>query len=105
VAGRRAPGGEQLEMERFVHRKDIAAKTLRNLLEKGQLVTVCGAGNSSAVAADQLRDRGFEAYSLEGGMKAWSMSWNTAGVSVPAYRTGGRGQPLRGGLEAELTEG
>jgi glyoxylase-like metal-dependent hydrolase (beta-lactamase superfamily II)/rhodanese-related sulfurtransferase len=47
------------------------------------VVTVCAAGNSSAVAADQLRDRGFEAYSLEGGMKAWSMAWNTAGVSVP----------------------
>ena len=47
------------------------------------VVIVCAAGNSSAVAADQLRNQGFEAYSLEGGMKAWSMSWNTARVSVP----------------------
>jgi glyoxylase-like metal-dependent hydrolase (beta-lactamase superfamily II) len=47
------------------------------------IVTVCGAGNSSAVAAEQLRSRGFEAYTLEGGMKAWSLAWNVAEVSVP----------------------
>ena len=29
-----------------------------------------------------MRDRGLEAYTLEGGMKAWSMAWNTAEVSV-----------------------
>jgi glyoxylase-like metal-dependent hydrolase (beta-lactamase superfamily II) len=34
------------------------------------------------LAAEQLRDRRFEAYTLEGGMKAWSMVWNTAEVSV-----------------------
>ena len=34
------------------------------------------------MAAEQLRDRGFEAYTLEGGMKAWSMAWNLAEVSV-----------------------
>jgi hypothetical protein len=35
------------------------------------------------VAAEQLRARGYEALSLEGGMKAWSMAWNPAGVDVP----------------------
>jgi glyoxylase-like metal-dependent hydrolase (beta-lactamase superfamily II) len=50
-------------------------------LPEGQpVVTVCAAGNGSAVAAEQLRDRGLEAYTLEGGMKAWSMAWNTAEV-------------------------
>ena len=47
------------------------------------IVTVCGAGKSSAVAAQQLRERGVEALSLEGGMKAWSLAWNTAEVEVP----------------------
>ncbi len=47
------------------------------------VVTVCGAGNSSRTAAEQLRARGYEALSLEGGMKAWSMAWNTAEVDVP----------------------
>jgi glyoxylase-like metal-dependent hydrolase (beta-lactamase superfamily II) len=48
----------------------------------GPLVTVCGAGRSSAVAAEQLRERGYEALTLEGGMKAWSLAWNSAEVPV-----------------------
>ena len=47
------------------------------------VVTVCGAGRSSAVAAEQLRERGYEALTLEGGMKAWSLAWNTAEVEAP----------------------
>jgi glyoxylase-like metal-dependent hydrolase (beta-lactamase superfamily II) len=52
-------------------------------LPEGQpVVTVCAAGTTSAIAAEQLRDRGLEAYTLEGGMKAWTKAWNTAEVSV-----------------------
>lgn len=47
------------------------------------VVTVCGAGKMSLVAAGQLRARGVEAYSLAGGMQAWSLAWNTAEVPVP----------------------
>ena len=50
------------------------------------VVTVCGRGRSSAVAAEQLRSRGYEAFSLEGGMEAWSLAWNTAEVPVPGAR-------------------
>ena len=46
------------------------------------VVTVCGMGRVSAVAAQQLRDRGYEALSLEGGMKAWSLAWNTPEVPL-----------------------
>ena len=46
--------------------------------EDGPVVTVCGAGKSSAVAAEQLRERGYEALTLEGGMQAWSLAWNSA---------------------------
>jgi rhodanese-related sulfurtransferase len=48
------------------------------LPEGAPVVTVCGRGRSSAVAAQQLRRQGYEAFSLEGGMKAWSLAWNTA---------------------------
>lgn len=44
------------------------------------VVTVCGEGKMSQVAAAQLRDRGVDARSLIGGMKAWSLAWNTANV-------------------------
>ncbi len=48
------------------------------------VVTVCGAGRASLTAAEMLRARGIEARSLTGGMKAWSLAWNRATVSVPA---------------------
>lgn len=47
------------------------------------VVTVCAAGNTSLIAADQLRRRGLKALSLHGGMRAWSLAWNAADVSVP----------------------
>ena len=42
------------------------------------VVTICNAGKVSQIAADQLHERGLEAFSLAGGMKAWSLAWNTA---------------------------
>lgn len=48
------------------------------------IVTVCGAGKTSQIAAEQLALRGLQVLSLEGGMKAWSLSWNTADVPLPA---------------------
>lgn len=42
------------------------------------VVTLCGAGKVSLVAAEQLRRRGIPARSLIGGMKAWSLAWNRA---------------------------
>ena len=48
------------------------------------IVAVCGAGRASEVAAAQLRDRGHAAFTLAGGMKAWSLAWNTAEIASPA---------------------
>ena len=36
------------------------------------VVTVCSAGGLSLTAAEILKQKGFQAYSLEGGMKAWN---------------------------------
>jgi glyoxylase-like metal-dependent hydrolase (beta-lactamase superfamily II) len=47
------------------------------------VVTVCGAGRLSQTAADLLEQRGVDARSLTGGMKAWSLAWNTAQVFLP----------------------
>jgi glyoxylase-like metal-dependent hydrolase (beta-lactamase superfamily II)/rhodanese-related sulfurtransferase len=46
------------------------------------VVTVCNAGRVSQTAAAILSVRGFDARSLLGGMKAWSLAWNTAEVSL-----------------------
>lgn len=44
------------------------------------VVTVCAAGKTSLKAAELLKDKGFEVYSLEGGMKAWNFAWSTAEI-------------------------
>ena|SRR5688572_25824875 len=38
------------------------------------VVTVCSAGGLSLIAAEILKQKGFQAFSLEGGMKAWNKS-------------------------------
>jgi glyoxylase-like metal-dependent hydrolase (beta-lactamase superfamily II) len=46
------------------------------------VVTVCNAGLVSQTAAEMLAKRGFDARSLAGGMKAWSLAWNAADVPL-----------------------
>jgi glyoxylase-like metal-dependent hydrolase (beta-lactamase superfamily II)/rhodanese-related sulfurtransferase len=62
------------------------------------VITVCAAGRTSLRAAAQLRSRGIDARSLNGGMRAWSLAWNTAelpplhgGISVIQVRRTGKG--------------
>ncbi len=55
-------------------------------LPDGPVVTVCGAGKTSMIAAEQLRRKGFEAYSLQGGMKAWNFVWNIAEISFGDFK-------------------
>jgi rhodanese-related sulfurtransferase len=59
------------------------------------VVTVCGRGRSSALAAEQLRRQGHEAFSLEGGMKAWSLAWNAAEVPLPGPPPGPRAEVMQ----------
>jgi glyoxylase-like metal-dependent hydrolase (beta-lactamase superfamily II)/rhodanese-related sulfurtransferase len=46
------------------------------------IVTICAAGKTSLKAAEILKQKGFDVYSLEGGMKAWNYAWNTAEVVI-----------------------
>jgi glyoxylase-like metal-dependent hydrolase (beta-lactamase superfamily II) len=46
------------------------------------VVTVCNAGKVSQTAADVLTQHGFDARSLAGGMRAWSLAWNAAPVPL-----------------------
>jgi len=52
------------------------------LPKENPVVTICNMGKISQVAAKVLRDRGFDALFLEGGMKSWSLAWNTAEVPI-----------------------
>lgn len=60
------------------------------------VVTVCAGGKTSLIAAKILQKAGYETYSLHGGMKAWSLSWNTArntfrGFDIIQFRRTGKG--------------
>jgi glyoxylase-like metal-dependent hydrolase (beta-lactamase superfamily II) len=46
------------------------------------VVTVCETGRTAAIATDMLRATGVQAVTLEGGMRAWSLAWNTAQTTI-----------------------
>ena len=65
------PGSVSFDAYDALHAGDERAMEGLELPEGARVVTVCNRGHSSAVAAEQLRRRGHEAYSFEGGMEAW----------------------------------
>ena len=65
------PGSVNFDAYDALHAGDERAMERLELLEGARVVTVCNRGHSSAVAAEQLRRRGYEAYCLEGGLEAW----------------------------------
>ena len=72
------PGSVHYDAYDALNAGDGRAMEGLELPEGAPVVTVCGRGRSSTVAARQLRSQGYEALSLEGGMEAWSLAWNTA---------------------------
>ena len=80
------PGSVHLDAYDALNAGDERAMQGLDLPEGAPVVTVCGRGRSSALAAEQLRRLGYQALSLEGGMKAWSLAWNTAEVPLPGAR-------------------
>ncbi len=77
------PGSIHVDAYDALKAHDPAALADVDVPSDGPIVTVCAAGKTSRIAAEQLVARGIEALSLEGGMKAWSLAWNIAEVPVP----------------------
>ena len=65
------PGSVNFDAYDALHAGDQRAMEELELPEGVRVVTVCNRGHSSAVAAEQLRRQGHEAFSLEGGLEAW----------------------------------
>ncbi len=80
------PGSVHYDAYDALNAGDGLAMEGLELPDGAPVVTVCGRGRSSSVAAAQLRRKGYEAFSLEGGMHAWSLAWNTAEVPLPGAR-------------------
>jgi rhodanese-related sulfurtransferase len=65
------PGSVNFDAYDALHEGNERALEELELPEDSRVVTVCNRGHSSAVAAEQLRRQGYEAYCLEGGLEAW----------------------------------
>ena len=76
------PGSVHVDAYEALKANDPCALAGVRLPQDRPVVTVCGMGRTSAIATQQLRDRGFEAFTLIGGMKAWSQAWNSAKVHL-----------------------
>jgi glyoxylase-like metal-dependent hydrolase (beta-lactamase superfamily II)/rhodanese-related sulfurtransferase len=65
---------------------DDTALDIVDLPHDSTVVTVCAAGRTSLLASKLLQRKGVQAYSLDGGMKAWNYAWNTAHVVVEGVK-------------------
>jgi len=82
----RIPGSVHVDVYDALRRGDPTVLADFHPTNGGRVVTVCGAGKTSMLAAERLRARGLDAVSLEGGMRAWSLAWNSADVRCPGSR-------------------
>ena len=78
----RIPRSAYLGGYKRVNEGDMSVLDEINIPETTKVVTVCAAGRTSQVAATALREKGIDAYSLEGGMKSWTLAWNTAAIDL-----------------------
>ena len=90
------PGSLYIDAYRRLNANDQSVLDEITLPGNIPVVIVCAAGRISLVAANALRKKGIEAYSLDGGMKAWSTAWNTATITfdnfkIIQYRRTGKG--------------
>jgi glyoxylase-like metal-dependent hydrolase (beta-lactamase superfamily II)/rhodanese-related sulfurtransferase len=76
------PGSVHINAYEALRAGQPGALAEANLPYDRPVVTICNAGRVSVTAAAVLAGRGFDARSLAGGMKAWSLAWNTARVPV-----------------------
>jgi glyoxylase-like metal-dependent hydrolase (beta-lactamase superfamily II)/rhodanese-related sulfurtransferase len=77
------PGSIHVDAYHALKAGDPQALANVELPDNVPVVTICGAGKTSLIAAEQLLSRGIPARSLKGGMQAWSLAWNAAEVTLP----------------------
>lgn len=80
------PGSHYLDAYKRLNEGDKTVLDEIEIPENAKVVTVCAAGRTSRIASDALKEKGFDAVSLEGGMKAWSKAWNVAQKEFPDFK-------------------
>ncbi|QBD83574.1 MBL fold metallo-hydrolase [Ktedonosporobacter rubrisoli] len=80
------PGSLHIDAYEALKAHDPEALAELQIPASQRVVTVCAAGKTSQIAAKQLRARGLsQVFSLEGGMQAWSLAWNSAHIPLPDH--------------------
>lgn len=72
------PGSIHIDVYDKLKQNDATAFNNIHLDKSIPVVAVCGAGKTSLTAAGILQHIGYNAFSLQDGMKGWSLAWNTA---------------------------
>lgn len=75
------PGSTHLDVYEKLWAHDESALNALTFDKTIPVVAICARGNTSQIAADMLQRKGYKAYSLAGGMKEWSLAWNTAKIN------------------------
>jgi glyoxylase-like metal-dependent hydrolase (beta-lactamase superfamily II)/rhodanese-related sulfurtransferase len=81
------PGSIHIDAYEALKAQDPTALSTLDLPSDCPVVAVCIAGKVSQIAAAQLAARGLQVFSLEGGMKAWSLAWNIAEIPLMKSRS------------------
>jgi glyoxylase-like metal-dependent hydrolase (beta-lactamase superfamily II)/rhodanese-related sulfurtransferase len=78
------PGSRHVDAYADLRRGDSSslARGVADLPHDRPVVAVCARGRTSLLAARALESLGFDAFSLKGGMTAWTGAWNTAVVTL-----------------------
>ena len=72
-----------IHVDAYAHLQSSRLGPLAELdLRAGPVVTVCAVGRTAAIATELLRANGVEALTLDGGMRSWSLAWNTAQTTI-----------------------
>jgi len=79
------PGSHYLDAYKRLNEGDKSVLNEIEIPDNAKVVTVCAAGKTSQIASDALNEKGVNAFSLEGGMKAWSKAWNVARKQFPGF--------------------
>jgi MFS family permease/rhodanese-related sulfurtransferase len=80
------PGSIPIDACQALEARDLDALAGVDLPADTPVVTVCGTGQTSLLAAEQLRARGFSAFSLDGGMRVWGLAGRSSEAPTSVNR-------------------
>lgn len=79
------PGSIHFDAYDKLKKNDTDALNGLHLDKAIPVVTFCAGGRMSLVASKILQAQGYNVFSLDAGMKGWSLAWNTAELAFDSF--------------------